>query len=339
MSGMFILGGIIAMLVFLVLRNNLRHKRDGSAAAGFFRSLSPWEEGKEIKESVKKQFMFWGGVMAGISSAAITHQLDVMKTCRQVGNPLPDTINGYLVGIVMGSIAQGSRFGVTLVLNATLQKKLDSWEKSFTKGSVAQIVVAFLFSMLAGGVGEMMTNPFGVIKNYQIANNIGIFAATQGLYELGGIGRFFNGVGFGVFRKSAANGIMLQTIGHVKTTLKKVSPNWLGKDSGKAALGFISGSLTGAFAEVMTNHPDQVKTMTQTGMPMWDALVIATKNPFRGAMWAGIRKGAIRGINWGCLEIFMAMIEGVYRKYRKMAASTVEAGGRVSEFTRETTPM
>jgi hypothetical protein len=336
MSGIYILGGLIAALVFLVLRNNLRHKRNGTG--GFLRSLSPWEEGKEIKESVKKQFMFWGGVMAGISSAAITHQLDVMKTCRQVGIPLPDTINGYLVGMVMGSIAQGSRFGVTLVLNATLQKKLDSWEKSFTKGSCAQVIVAFLFSMLAGGVGEMMTNPFGVIKNYQIANNTSIIGATMGLYELGGLSRFFNGVGFGVFRKSAANGIMLQTIGHVKTALKKASPNWLGKDSGKAALGFMAGSLTGAFAEVMTNHPDQVKTMTQTGMPMWDALVIATKNPFRGALWAGIRKGAIRGINWGCLEIFMAMIEGGYRKYRKIAAASVQ-GNRVSEFTRETTPM
>jgi hypothetical protein len=338
MSGMYILGGIIAVLVFLVLRNNLRHKRDGGSA-GFFRSLSPWEDGKEIKESVKKQVRVGGGVMAGISSAAITHQLDVMKTCRQVGNPLPETFNGYLVGIIMGSVAQGSRFGVTLVLNATLQKKLDSWEKNFTKGSCAQMVVAFLFSMLAGGVGEMMTNPFGVIKNYQIANEVSIVAATQGLYELGGLGRFFNGVGFGVFRKSAANGIMLQTIGHVKTALKKASPNWLGKDSGKAALGFISGSLTGAFAEVMTNHPDQVKTMTQTGTPMMEALIIATKNPFHGALWAGIRKGAIRGINWGCLEIFMAMIESVYRKYRKMAASAVKPGERVSEFTRETTPM
>ncbi|CAK0801389.1 unnamed protein product [Prorocentrum cordatum] len=337
MSGMYVLGGIIAVLVFLVLRNNLRHKRAGDT--GFFRSLSPWEEGKEIKPAVKQQFMFWGGVMAGISSAAITHQLDVMKTCRQVGNPLPETFNGYLVGMVMGSVAQGARFGVTLVLNATLQKKLDSWEKNFKKGSCAQVVVAFCFSMLAGGIGEMMTNPFGVIKNYQIANNVGIAAAAQSLYELGGIGRFFNGIGFGVFRKSAANGIMLQTIGHVKTFLKKASPDWLGKDSGKASLGFISGSLTGAFAEVMTNHPDQVKTMTQTGVPMMDALVIATKNPFRGALWAGIRKGAIRGINWGCLEIFMAMIENSYRKFRKMAASSTKTGDRVSEFTRETTPM
>jgi len=326
------------VLVFLILRNNLRHKRDGSSA-GFLRSLSPWEEGKQVKESVKQQFMFWGGVMAGISSAAITHQLDVMKTCRQVGNPLPDTFNGYLVGMVMGSVAQGARFGVTLVLNATLQKKLDSWEKSFKKGSCSQIVVAFCFSMLAGGIGEMLTNPLGVIKNYQIANNTGIFAAAQTLYELGGLGRFFNGIGFGVFRKSAANGIMLQTIGQVKTFLKKASPDYLGKDSGRAALGFISGSLTGAFAEVMTNHPDQVKTMTQTGVPTMEALVIATKNPFRGALWAGIRKGAIRGINWGCLEIFMAMIEGGYRKFRKMAASTVQTGARVSEFTRETTPM
>merc|ERR1712039_969865 len=116
----------------------------------------------------------------------------------------------------------------------------------------------------------------------------------------------------------------------VKTMLKKLSPDYLGSSNGKAALGFIAGSLTGAFAEVMTNHPDQVKTMTQTGVPMMEALVIATKNPFRGALWAGIRKGAIRGINWGCLEIFMAMIEGAYRKFRNMASSSVKTGARVS---------
>merc|ERR1719221_1932189 len=127
--------------------------------------------------------------MAGITSAGLTHQLDVLKVCRQVGNPLPTTMSGYMVGAVMGSVAQGARFGVTLCLNATLQKKLDSWEKSFKKGSCAQIVVAFCFSMLAGGIGEMMTNPFGVIKNYQIANEVSIFTAATGLYELGGLGR------------------------------------------------------------------------------------------------------------------------------------------------------
>merc|ERR1719395_212023 len=134
---------------------------------------------------------------------------------------------------------------------------------------------------------------------------------------------------------------MLQSIGPCKEFLKKMSPGWLGDASNptsKSTLGFVAGSLTGAFAEVMTNHPDQVKTMTQTGVPMMEALVIATKNPFRGALWAGIRKGAIRGINWGCLEIFMAMIEGAYRKFRNMASSKV-TGNRVSELTRSTTPM
>jgi len=118
-----------------------------------------------------------------------------------------------------------------------------------------------------------------------------------------------------------------------------MSPGWLGKGdaASKTALGFVSGSLTGAFAEVMTNHPDQVKAMTQIGTPLMEALIIATKNPFRGAVWAGIRKGGIRGINWGCLEIYMSMFEGIYRRARKMAA--YRGGARISEMTRQSTPM
>merc|ERR1711972_110877 len=136
-------------------------------------------------------------------------------------------------------------------------------------------IVAFCFSMLAGGIGELLTNPFGVIKNYQIANNCNMWVAFVGLLEMGGIGAFFNGIAFALLRKSLANGIMLQTIGPCKKLLKRLSPGWLGKDdqAAKTALGFISGSLTGAFAEVMTNHPDQVKAMTQIGVPFSKALI------------------------------------------------------------------
>lgn len=297
--------------------------------------------------------MFWGGALAGVTSAGITHQLDVMKVLRQVGQPLPEAtfsnIFGiYFLGITMGCVAQGARFAVTLLLNSTLQKKLDEWEKNFKKGSCQQIVVAFCFSMLAGGIGEAMTNPFGVIKNYQIANNCGMYIAFIGLWEmgwangglLGAVGRFFSGVGFGVLRKSLANGIMLQTINPCKTMLKSVFPKYFaGTDAtSKSALGFVAGSLTGAFAEVMTNHPDQVKAMTQIGVPFFEALITATKNPFRGAIWAGIRKGGIRGINWGCLEVYMGLQEKMYRRYRKMAAAE-QKDPRISEFTRETTPM
>merc|ERR1712146_540024 len=106
-----------------------------------------------------------------------------------------------------------------------------------------------------------------------------------------------------------------------------MSPGWLGgsDSASKSTLGFVAGSLTGAFA--------QVKTMTQTGVPLMEALVIATSNPFRGSLAAGIRKGAIRGINWGCLEFYMGMMEGSYRKFRKMAAAQQ---GEISEYTRQT---
>merc|ERR1719412_1144496 len=125
---------------------------------------------------------------------------------------------------------------------------------------------------------------------------------------------------------------MLQSIGPCKTVLKKLFPSSLGGNdqASKSALGFVSGSLCGAFSEVMTNHPDQVKAMTQIGVPLWEALVTATKHPFRGAIWAGVRKGSIRGINWGCLEFYMGFFETAYRKYRKVAAYQ-HSGQRISD--------
>lgn len=259
--------------------------------------------------------------MAGISSAALTHQLDVMKTCRQLGAPLPGTFGDLFVGVTMGSVAQGARFGVTLALSARLQGRLASLERSLAKGSCTQMVAVFCLSVLASGVGEVLANPFSVVKNYQIANNLDVFTACRGLYSCGGLRIFFfSGVGCGVLRKSVANGIMLQTIGRVKSLLKRASPRWLGGESGRPALGFASGSLASAFAEALTNHPDMVRTLEQTGVPLLDAVVLASKEPFRGALWAAIRKGAIRGINWGCLEIIMAIMESAYRKFRKVTS-------------------
>lgn len=343
MSDFYVLLGILGLLVFLVLRNNLRRRRQADVSVlhgGWLRGLSPWEDGRELSESLKNSFMFWGGALAGITSAGMTHQLDVMKVLRQLGRNLPTNFSDYFLGITMGCLAQGFRFAVTLLLNATLQKKLMSWEKRFKKGTVLAALIAFCFSMLAGGVGEFLTSPFSVIKNYQIAHNCGTWTACVGLWEMRGIGAFFNGVGFAVVRKSMANGIMLQTIGPCKQLLRLASPGWLGREdpAGKSALGFVAGSVTGAFAEVLTNHPDQIKAMTQIGVPLWEAIVTATKRPFRGAIWAGIRKGSIRGINWGCLEFYMGLFETSYRKYRKIAAYQPN-NQRISDFTRQTTPI
>eukprot|EP00434_Breviolum_minutum_P032469 symbB.v1.2.028712.t1/scaffold3070.1/size64238/3 len=80
-------------------------------------------------------------------------------------------------------------------------------------------------------------------------------------------------------------------------------------------LSFCAGSLTGSFGEVITNPPDQVKTMTQAGVPFLPAVSMALHHPFRGAGFAGLRKGIIRGINWGGLAAFMAVFEWAYRKY------------------------
>lgn len=344
-------GIVTFFILFLVLRHQRRRRASkqipkrgeegdvSSASAGFARGASPWFEGKEIRDSVKQSFVFWGGAIAGILSAALTHQLDLMKTLRHVGKGMPDTWGGYFVGMFMGSWAQGQRFAVTLVLNSTLQKRFDNLDKAAKNyGPRTQVVLSFLLSMVASGIGEFLSNPPVVIKNYQIANGLGMTEAVEDLWEQGGWQRFFNGVAMGVLRKSLANAVVLQSIGAVKAMLARAFPKTLsGTDSGsKAALSFMAGSFTGALAEVLTNHPDQVKTMTQAGVPFLEALAKATANPFRGAFWAGIRKGAIRGINWGCLEFNVIYLEKAYRKYRKMQSrnSDEEYERTVPEFHR-----
>jgi len=247
-----------------------------------------------------------------VASAAATHQLDVAKTLRHVGKPLPEHFSDYFVGMAMGSFAQGFRFAITLILNMTLQKRLDKWQKDAERRAVrCRCLISFMVSMLAAGTGEFLANPPVVIKNYQITNNVGIITAVEELWAQGGPPRFFSGVGMGVVRKSLANGVVLQTIGPTKSVLQAA---WPQLQSNKVLLSFIAGSLTGSFAEVMTNPPDQVKTMTQAGVPFFDAVQLAARHPFRGAGFAGLRKGIIRGINWGGLAFFMHVFEWMYRK-------------------------
>lgn len=86
-------------------------------------------------------------------------------------------------------------------------------------------------------------------------------------------------------------------------------------------IGFIAGSLTGSFAEVATNYPDRVKTLMQTKKTsMWDACREAARDPFRGALWAGVRKGAIRGLNWGTVGLYTTLFEEWYWKYKRVEA-------------------
>lgn len=271
------------------------------------------EEVEELPEHVLKSFTFWAGGLAGVVSAAATHQLDVAKTLRHVGKPMPEHFADYFVGMAMGSFAQGFRFAITLILNMTLQKKLDKFQKDAERrAGRCSWLISFLMSMLAAGTGEFLANPPVVIKNYQITNNVGIITACEELWAQGGLPRFFSGVGMGVLRKSLANGVVLQTIGPTKAFLQVAFPQM---QTNKVMLSFCAGSLTGSFAEVITNPPDQVKTMTQAGVPFLPAVSMALHHPFRGAGFAGLRKGIIRGINWGGLAAFMAVFEWAYRKY------------------------
>lgn len=268
---------------------------------------------EELPESVIKSFTFWAGGLAGVVSAAATHQLDVAKTLRHVGKSMPEKFSDYFVGMAMGSFAQGFRFAVTLILNMTLQKRLDKWQKDAERrAGRCSWLISFSISMLAAGIGEFLANPPVVIKNYQISNNVDICTACEELWDDGGQPRFFNGVGMGVLRKSLANGVVLQTIGPTKAILGVAFPQL---QTNKVMLSFCAGSLTGSFAEVITNPPDQVKTMTQAGVPFFEAVSLAMRHPFRGAGFAGLRKGIIRGINWGGLTFFMAVFELAYRRY------------------------
>jgi len=175
------------LLVLLVLRSSLRRRRQGTAIfvleAGWYRGLALWEERADPPESLKNIPMFWGGLLAGTTSAGITRQLDVMKVLHQVGRNLPTGFSDYFMGIDMGCVAQGACFAVTLLLNAMLQK-LVSWEKRSKKRPPLTAFVALCFSMIAAGFGEVLTSPCGVIKNFQIANGCGMRSACVGLWGM-----------------------------------------------------------------------------------------------------------------------------------------------------------
>ncbi|CAK8999041.1 unnamed protein product [Durusdinium trenchii] len=224
---------------------------------------------------VIKSFTFWAGGLAGVVSAAATHQLDVAKTLRHVGKSMPEKFSDYFVGMAMGSFAQGFRFAVTLILNMTLQMLGNAW----TSGKKMQreepddatwqgITAWFSISMLAAGIGEFLANPPVVIKNYQPETYVGM----------------------GVLRKSLANGVRDLEIGPTKAILGVAFPQL---QTNKVMLSFCAGSLTGSFAEVITNPPDQVKTMTQAGVPFFEAVSLAMRHPFRGAGFAGLRKAGL----------------------------------------------
>lgn len=261
--------------------------------------------------------------MAGITSASLTHGLDVAKVLRQVGRKPVSSFRGYLIGLPMGAFAQGQRFGLTLLLNETLQKEI---HKRFGNGKDAAdsnnystLALSFFGSMLAAGAGEALAMPPVVVKNYQIAHKTpSMIAATQALYALNGPSAFFKGVVAGVARKSLANAIVLQTIDPTKrfvdsnlnamrelTSNQKTAVTW----GATLSTGFIAGGVTGCAAEILTNYPDRIKTLMQTkNISMWNAGLEAAQDPFRGALWAGLRKGVIRGLNWGTVGVYTAML-------------------------------
>ncbi len=216
----------------------------------------------------------------------------------------------------MGALAQGQRFGVTLFVDRTLQLKL--------KELGNYPVLSFVGSMLASGVGELLANPPVVVKNFQIAHGKNTWGAASTIYRVNGFQGFGRGVLAGVARKSLANGIVLQSIGPTKAFLAPYCLTTTGSAAQegpqsmlqKMGIGFVAGSITGSFAEVATNYPDRIKTLMQTkNVSLYDAGLEAARDPFRGALWAGLRKGLIRGINWGSLGLYTTLVEDAYVRY------------------------
>lgn len=57
-------------------------------------------ESARFQPEVLKSFTFWAGGLAGVVSAAATHQLDVAKTLRHVGKPMPSHFSDYFARAV-----------------------------------------------------------------------------------------------------------------------------------------------------------------------------------------------------------------------------------------------
>lgn len=275
----------------------------------------------ELPVHVRKSITFWSACCAGMVSSVVTHWMDVKKVLRQLGLQRPPNVRGYFAGLPMGAIAQGHRFGVTLLLNALLQERMKNLEH-YEQGTLKYRSMSFGLSMFSASLGEFLANPPVVVKNWQISRlhttSRSSWECITTLWTSGKVPIFFRGVIPGMVRKGLANAMVLQSIGPLKNYLELVARDVAGTDtsssSSKVLISFAAGSITGSIAEVLTNHPDRVKTMMQTKkVSMWQAITEATRDPFRGAFWAGLRKGAIRGVNWGALGVFTSIFEDAYR--------------------------
>eukprot|EP00435_Cladocopium_sp_Y103_P050545 s995_g15.t1 len=71
---------VVCLLLFCLLRRVRRKKRDDDDWTSSQPDLDLGEEVEELPEHVLKSFTFWAGGLAGVVSAAATHQLDVAKT-------------------------------------------------------------------------------------------------------------------------------------------------------------------------------------------------------------------------------------------------------------------
>jgi len=272
---------------------------------------------------IQRRITFLSGFCSGMLSATATHWMDVRKVMRQVGIHKPVTsvgpgiLKGYFVGLPMGAIAQGQRFGVTLFLDSWLQRCMRENALQLDAESIHYRMTSFSLSVVSASLGEVVSNPPVVVKNWQIAHSLNTARGISSLWDQGKASIFFTGVVPGVVRKGLANAIVLQTITPMQSFLEALAHDrnvdTRGK-SAKAIIGFTAGSITGCTAEVITNHPDRVKTLMQTNnCGLWKALCDASRDPFRGALWAGLRKGTIRGINWGSLGIMTQGVEALFK--------------------------
>lgn len=265
----------------------------------------------DIPQATRQKLLMLTGLSSGIASASLTHFLDVGKVLKQVGKERPKPFStAWFTGMPAGALAQGQRFAVTLVIDNNIQETL--------KARDAPKPVKFVGSMVAAGLGEFLTNPPVVVKNYQIAMNLSAGQAIRNMKcEFGDTFAlsFFRGVLPGTVRKALANAIVLQTIRPTREFLYDTTGVDRDSPSGAAIIGFAAGAFTGSLAEIGTNAIDRVKTLQQTSNRQFaDCVKEAVKDPFLGAGYAGLRKGAIRGINWAVATSLMSALDRAYRR-------------------------
>ena len=255
--------------------------------------------------------IFIYGLCAGTTSAAATHFLDVGKVARHIGCSQLSSdslLRFWFRGMTAGVLSQSLRFGTTIYgdtyLQAQLMRLSSSNVESNSPRSLYQFAASFSMSMIASGVGEVIANPPVAVKNYQIAHSVGPCKAYKQILSSSGYFGLFRGVSAGVLRKSVSNGIVLQSIGPVRSCLES---NYFhisfDGTSGRAAAGLLAGGLVGGLAEILTNPLDRAKSLIQAspGLGLRSALITAVREPLRGAAFACARKALIRAINWGVL--------------------------------------